>query len=37
MYTSFWWGNAQKDDWGDLGIDGKVIIKLILSEYDGME
>jgi len=27
-----WWGNLrEKDHWGDLGVDGRIILRLILS------
>jgi hypothetical protein len=28
VYTGFWWGNLrERDDWGDPGVDGRIILK----------
>ena len=31
-----WWGNRREGDhWGDLGIDGRIILERILRRWDG--
>jgi hypothetical protein len=31
----FWWGNLkERDQWGDPGIDGKIILRWILKKWD---
>jgi hypothetical protein len=31
--TGFWWGNmTERDQWGDPGIDGKIILRWILKK-----
>ena len=32
VYTGFWWGNLkERDDLGETGVDGRVILKRILG------
>jgi hypothetical protein len=36
VHTGFWWGDPrERDHLEDLGIDGKIIIKLIFKKWDG--
>ena len=31
----FWWGNMRdRDHWGDLGADGRIILRWILRNWD---
>jgi hypothetical protein len=33
----FWWGNLrERDHWGDPGIDGKILLRWIISKWDGI-
>jgi hypothetical protein len=33
--TGFWWANlSARDHWGDPGVDGMKILKLILRKWD---
>ena len=33
--TGFWWGNLRKgDDWGDPGVDGRIILGCIFGKWD---
>jgi hypothetical protein len=35
-YTGFWWGNMRKiDHLEDLGVDGRIILKLIFKKCNG--
>jgi len=36
MHTGFWWVNQKKrDNSQDLGVDGSIILKLVMNTYDG--
>jgi hypothetical protein len=36
MHTRFWWGNLrERDNSGDLGIDGRIILKQVFKKLDG--
>jgi hypothetical protein len=31
--TGFWWGNLREGDyWGDLGVDGRIILRRMFRE-----
>jgi len=35
VYTGFWWGNLrERDQLGDLGVDGRIILKYIFKKWD---
>jgi hypothetical protein len=37
VHTGFWWGDLNEGDHlGDPGIDGGIILKLILKKWDGV-
>jgi len=34
VYTGFWWGNLwERDHLGDLGIDGRIILRWIFRKW----
>jgi len=34
-YPGFWWGNLRKrGHWGDPGVDGMIILRLIFRKWD---
>jgi hypothetical protein len=34
-YTGFWWENLRKrDNWGDSGVDGRIILRWIFRKWD---
>jgi hypothetical protein len=36
VHTWFWWGNlSERSHLGDLGVDGRIILKLILKTWNG--
>jgi hypothetical protein len=28
-FKQFWWGNMERDHWGDVGIGGKIVLRWI--------
>jgi hypothetical protein len=37
VHTGFWWGDmSEQDHLIDLGIDGRMILNLILKKWDGV-
>jgi hypothetical protein len=35
VYTGFWWGNLrERDNLGDPGIDGRIILRWIFRKWD---
>jgi hypothetical protein len=35
VHAGFWWGNLrERDDLEDLGVDWKIILKLIFKKWD---
>jgi hypothetical protein len=33
--TGFWWGNLrEKDQWGDPGVDGRVVLRWLVRKWD---
>ena len=38
MGTGFWWGNLREiDHWGDLDVDGRIILRWIFGNWKGVE
>jgi len=36
--TGFWWGNLrERGHWGDLDVDGRIILRCIFGKWDGVE
>jgi len=36
--TGFWWGNLiERYHWGDLDVDGRIILGLIFGKWEGVE
>jgi hypothetical protein len=36
VHTGFWWGDLREGDhFGDQGVDGRIILKLIFKKWDG--
>jgi hypothetical protein len=33
MHKGFWWGNLKEKPFGDLGVDEKIVLRRILTEY----
>ena len=37
MCTGFWWGNLrERDHWGDLDVDGRIILRWIFRKWEGV-
>jgi hypothetical protein len=35
--TGFWWGNLrERDQWGDLDVDRKIILRWIFRKWEGV-
>jgi hypothetical protein len=35
LRTAFWWGDlSERDHLGDVGLDGRIILKWIFKEWD---
>jgi hypothetical protein len=35
--TGFWWGNLrERDHWGDPDVDGRIILRLIFRNWEGV-
>ena len=35
--TRFWWGNLrERDHWGDQDVDGRIILRWILRQWEGV-
>jgi hypothetical protein len=34
MHTKYWWKSKGKDNLTDKGVNGRIILKLVLEEYD---
>ena len=38
MHIGFWWGDLrERDHMEDLGLDGRIILKWVLKEWDGLD
>ena len=38
VHTGFWWGDLrERDHMEDLSLDGRVILKWVLKEWDGLD
>jgi hypothetical protein len=36
VHTGFWWGDVfERDDFEDLGVDGRIILKWVFKQWDG--
>jgi hypothetical protein len=37
LYAAFWWGNLrERDHFGDAGLGGRIILRWILRQCDGV-
>jgi hypothetical protein len=33
--TGFWWGNlTERDNWGDAGVDGRIVLRWVFRKWD---
>jgi len=38
VYSGFWWGNLRETDhWGDPDVDGRIILRWIFGNGEGVE